>query len=134
MLLMCFHYFTIIKGGSRTGAPEARPLFKNIVGFDFSNFEGITRKYFSCIIKLQYLQYLFYTLPLLQKHKLCVKWHLNKSQTTRILPRRYNAPGFEITGSATDCLHFDKSVALYFDIFESTLPKDCLLVGLVHLA
>ena len=42
-------YTAIYKGGSRIGAPGARPPFENIFGVVFVNLDCITRIYFNCI-------------------------------------------------------------------------------------
>ena len=52
---------------------------------------------------MRYLQYVFYSLLSIQKHRVCVKGHHNKPQTQMILIA-WNAPlDSEIPGSATDC-------------------------------
>ena len=63
------------KGGSSTGAPGVRPLFEICKGFNFENFDCRTRINF-IVIKMQCLQCVFYSLLSLQKHRVCVKGHL----------------------------------------------------------
>ena len=43
---------------------------------------------------MQCLQYVFYLLISLQKHRVCVKGHQNNLQTSKIIPRRDRAPRF----------------------------------------
>ena len=47
-------------------------------------------------VNIQSLQYVFYSLPSLQKYRIHVKGYQNNPQTPRILPL-----GFEIPGSST---------------------------------
>ena len=45
-------------------AHQARaPLFENLVGFVFVNFDCGTRIYFNCIVNMQCVQYVFYYIP-----------------------------------------------------------------------
>ena len=56
------------------------PLLENFKGCIFENYESITRTNF-IEINMQCLQYLFYSLLSLQKHRVCVKGHQNNLQT-----------------------------------------------------
>ena len=85
----------VFKGGSSAGAPGARPLSEIFYWCIFKNFDFITR-----IINMQCLQYVFYSLLSLQKHRVCVKGHQNL-HTSKIKPRRVRAPGSLISESAT---------------------------------
>ena len=69
------------------------PLFENFKGCIFENFESITRINF-IVINMQCLQYVFYSLISLQKHRVCVKGHQNNLQTSNIIHRRDRAPRF----------------------------------------
>ena len=73
-------YIYEVKGRSRAGALGQRPLLENFKGCIFENYESITRTNF-IEINMQCLQYLFYSLLSLQKHRVCVKGHQNNLQT-----------------------------------------------------
>ena len=90
------------KGGSRTGAPGARPRFEKFYGFIFLNFDCIT-PYVLILVSIQCLHYEFYSPLLLQKHRVCVKTH-KKTPDLRILQRwdRPPPPVFEIPGFVTE--------------------------------
>ena len=84
-----------MKGHSKADpAPAAPPPpFKIFFGGGFGNFDFITRINF-IVINMQCLQYVFYSLLLLQKQRVCVKGHQKKFQTSKIIPRWDCAPRF----------------------------------------
>ena len=86
------------KGGSRTGAPGARPRFEKFYGFIFLNFDCIT-PYVLILVSIQCLHYEFYSPLLLQKHRVCVKTH--KKNSTALGPPP-PPPVFEIPGFVTE--------------------------------
>ena len=63
-----------INGGSSAELQVHAPLFECFYGCIFGNFDSITCKNF-IVIKMQCLQYVFYSLLSLQKHRVCVKGH-----------------------------------------------------------
>ena len=67
-------------GGSSAGAPGARTLSECFYGCIIE-----TRINF-ILINMQCLQYVFYSLLSLQKHRVCVKGHQNNLQTSKIIP------------------------------------------------
>ena len=70
----------------RTGrAPPCPNVFKGVFLKTRINF---------IVINMQCLQYVFYSLLSLQKHRVCVKGHENNLQTSKIIPRRDRAPRF----------------------------------------
>ena len=77
-------------------APARRahaPLFEIFYWCIFWNFDSKTHKHF-IVINMQCLQYVFYSLLSLQKHRVCVKGHQNNLQTSNTIPRRDRAPRF----------------------------------------
>ena len=69
------------------------PLFEFFNGCIFGNFYSITRINFF-VIAMQCLQYVFYSLLSLQKHRVCMKGHQNNLQTSKSIARRDHAPQF----------------------------------------
>ena len=60
------------------------PPFENFYGCIFENFDSITRINF-IVINMQCLQYVFYSLLSLQKHRVCVKGHQNYLHTSKTI-------------------------------------------------
>ena len=85
-----------IKGGSRTG----------FVGFVFCKL-WMHNTHTSSVVKIKCVQYVFYSLPSLQKQGVCLKCQQNNPQPPKIFffsptpPPPPLHPGFEIPGSAT---------------------------------
>ena len=78
------------KGGSSACAPGARPPVWQILTVYFWKIDSITRINF-IVINMQCLQYVFYSLLSLQKHRVCVQ---SSDLKNKIIPRRYRAPRF----------------------------------------
>ena len=73
------------KGGSSDGALGAPPPFWNFWKFWLHN-----TQFNFIVINMQCLQYVFYSLFSLQKHRVCLKGYQNNLQTSKTIPRRDN--------------------------------------------
>ena len=100
----------------RAGRPPPPPFLKFLLVYVWKFWLHNTQFNF-IVINMQCLQYVFYSLFSLQKHRVCLKGYQNNLQTSKTIPRRDRPPppGSLIFGSAPG-----EEVKIFF--FRTTGP------------